>query len=231
MKVLFALMMLVNTTVSEDYRTYFDEDYVRAENFIERNGTYFEMLSETFNTDQRFLKSIIFPELIRYSYFSDLFETGALEWLYVSGGSKAADFSIGHFQMKPSFVEALEGYVSSVEPLREEYGFIVLNGSGSSFRKIRMLRLKQFFWQMIYLACFTDAIAYRFASEKFASEEERLRFYCSAYNSGFLSDAQRIRERSVLRSFPYGPKFPDSQQFVYSDLAVDYFRALAVQHH
>ena len=51
---------------------------------------------------------IVFPELIRYSLFRDYLETTMLERLYVKEGTSGADFSIGHFQMKPSFAEKIE---------------------------------------------------------------------------------------------------------------------------
>lgn len=56
--------------------------------------------------------AIVSPELIRWTAFKDFFETTALELLYVKKGKTYADFSIGHFQIKPSFVEQLEAYVS-----------------------------------------------------------------------------------------------------------------------
>lgn len=219
-------LLLLTLNAQPDFKQVFGEDHNKAVQFIQSNGTYFEMVSNRFKTDQRFLKSIIFPELIRYSQFSDLFETGALEWLYVEGGSKAADFSIGHFQMKPSFVETLEGYVSSVESLKEEYGFIILNGSGSSFRKDRIERMKQLSWQMIYLSCFAEICQHRFSKLTFSSEEDRLRFWCAAYNSGLMQDEASISSSQNKRTFPYGPKFGPENQYAYSDVAVDYFRSL-----
>lgn len=207
------------------YSKIFGEDYVRAVKYNEEHGTHFELVAKRFGIDQCFLKSIIFPELIRYSYFSDLFETGVLEWLYIEGGSKSADFSVGRFQMKPSFVEAIEGYVSSEESLKEEYGFIMLNGSGSSLRSVRLDRLKQDSWQLIYLSCFVEITEHKFLSEVFSSPEEKLRFFCSAYNSGFNQSAEEIKSKIHLKSFPYGTKYKE-EQYAYSDVAVEYFLSI-----
>ncbi len=55
--------------------------------------------------------SIVLPELIRWNALQDIMETTALELLYVEKGKDGADFSIGYFQMKPSFIENLENYV------------------------------------------------------------------------------------------------------------------------
>lgn len=209
----------------ETYSEIFGEDYERAKKYNEEHGTQFEMVANRFGTDQRFLKSIIFPELIRYSYFSDLFETGALEWLYIEGGSKSADFSVGRFQMKPSFVEAIEGYVSSEESLKEEYGFILLNGSGSPLRSLRLERLKQEHWQLIYLSCFVEITQHKFSSEVFSSVEDKLRFFCAAYNSGFMQSAAEIKSKINIKSFPYGARYSDDQ-FAYSDVALEYFLSI-----
>jgi hypothetical protein len=205
------------------YQEAFGEDYTKALEFQKKHKAHFEMVSRRFKTEARFLKSIIFPELIRYSYFRNMFETETLEWLYVSGGSKSADFSIGHFQMKPSFVEELEACVSSVESLREEYSFITLYESGSSLRSQRLERLKDLSWQLVYLACFFEVAEQRFIAEKFSSDDEKLRFYCAAYNAGFTNDAATIRIRMKQKTFPYGAAY-GTEQHSYSDIAVDYYQ-------
>jgi len=213
---------------SPDFPSVFGKDYTRAQEFMKTNGTYFEMVSKRFGNDPRFLKGIVFPELIRYSQFSDLLETGTLEWLYVEGGSKAADFSIGHFQMKPSFVETLEGFVSSEESLKEEYGFLVLNGSGSSFRKTRIDRMKDQAWQFVYLSCFFDCALKKFATEKWSSDEDKLRFIATVYNAGLHLSKDEIQKLIFFPSFPYGTKFSAQDQYAYSDVAVDYFQRLTI---
>ena len=52
--------------------------------------------------------AVVFPELVRYSALMDFMETTAVKALYQQKGVKGADFSIGRFQMKPSFVADLE---------------------------------------------------------------------------------------------------------------------------
>ena len=52
--------------------------------------------------------AVVFPEIVRYSDLEDLIQIRALKVLYVQYGRKYADFSVGHFQMKPSFIEQLE---------------------------------------------------------------------------------------------------------------------------
>jgi len=52
--------------------------------------------------------SIVFPELIRFNAIQDKIETFALQSLYVKYGKDYANFSVGPFQVKPSFAESLE---------------------------------------------------------------------------------------------------------------------------
>jgi hypothetical protein len=224
-RILFLLVVSASVAFSKpSFNKVFGDDYLKAEKYVKDHGTYFEKASAYFKVDKRFLKAVVFPELIRYSQFSDLLETHTLEWLYVEGGSKSADFSIGCFQMKPSFVETLEGLVSSDESLKEEYGFLVLNGSGSSFRKIRLARLKNEKWQFVYLCCFLETAWKHFQLFRITGEEELLRSYCAVYNAGFGHDLNTLRKRAGIPSFPYGSRYPAADQYLYSDVAVDYFR-------
>lgn len=219
------LLLSFTTATRSPYAAVFGQDYQSATDFMLQHGTEFEMVADRFGNDPRFLKSIVFPELIRYSQFSDLFETGTLEWLYVEGGSKLADFSIGYFQMKPSFAEEIEGYVSSEESLRGKYGFLVLNGSGSPIRRQRLERLMQQSWQLIYLSCFVDVMRHKFSNEVFPSQKEKLRFFASAYNLGIKHNAEEIQKNSSAHIFPYGSKYGDNQH-CYAEIAVDYFGQL-----
>ena len=71
--------------------------------------------------------AIAFPEIIRYNAFSDLIEITSNRILYINGGKTASDFSIGLFQMKPSFVEDLENYVANSEKLEKYKNIQILN--------------------------------------------------------------------------------------------------------
>ena len=64
-----------------------------------------------FHHENDFVTAIVYPELLRYNYIQDFIETSGLELIYMRYGAKTADFSIGHFQMKPSFAEHIEKYI------------------------------------------------------------------------------------------------------------------------
>jgi hypothetical protein len=98
--------------------------------------------------------AIVFPEMIRWSAFNDFIETAAVEQLYVRQGKAVADFSIGHFQMKPSFIEDLEQYVSEHPYLRAAQSVVITERDLRKARTLRISRMKTFDWQLRYAHAF-----------------------------------------------------------------------------
>ncbi len=98
--ILLHLLLSFSTTEKAAYEVIFAEDYKSALNYLRQNSQAFKASASTYGHSPELLTSIVFPELVRYSIISDLVETSALEYIYLSGGSGAADFSIGRFQMK-----------------------------------------------------------------------------------------------------------------------------------
>lgn len=200
----------------------YGSDYSSAVRFMSNNNEKFKKICEENKTNLKICKAIVFPELIRYSYLSDLFETVALEMVYVNGGSKAADFSIGNFQMKPSFIEKMEEYVTSHSALRK-YVSIIKYDSGSSVRAQRLARMKNLDWQIKYVCCFYDLCANKFSSEKFSKDADKVKFYSTAYNTGFNQTAEDIKKKFKNKFFPYGTGKPNVEQHPYCEVAVYYF--------
>ncbi len=87
-----------------NYKAHYSEDYENAVQFLKDNKNIFNKASRTYGIEEKALKAVVFPELMRYNLLQNLIETEALELLYIQAGSKQIDFSIGNFQMKPSFV-------------------------------------------------------------------------------------------------------------------------------
>lgn len=218
----FVLLFLTSTDV--DYEKKYGSDYKTAVKFMTDNTAKFKKVCDDHKVDIKICKAIVFPELIRYSYLSDLFETVALEWVYVNGGSKAADFSIGNFQMKPSFVENMEVYVSAHGALKE-YEYITKYDSGSSVRAQRIVRMKNVDWQIKYVACFYDLCGDKFKTEKFNTDDEKVKFYATAYNSGYNQTAESIKKKFKNKYFPYGPG-KEVEQYPYCDVSLFYFKKM-----
>ncbi len=172
------LLIILLITSDFDYQKIFGSDYQDALKFCKQNKVAIRNMSAKYQTDTAVVVSMIFPELIRYSLFKDFFETAALELVYVNYGEKYADFSIGQFQMKPSFVEKLEKYLKQ-SSLKVKYPNICQynSTSESQIRQERVQRLKFLDWQLIYVNCLYDVVSEKFKNIIWKSKEEKINHY------------------------------------------------------
>ncbi len=159
------------------------------------------------------------PELLRYNELDNLIETRALELLYVQRGPQLADFSIGNYQMKPSFIEKLEEEICSSAILEKKYGWVTDLGTlhEKEKRAMRLENIQQPEYQKAYLnAFFLWAVtAYQLDS---LSLDDKIVFVASAYNLGFGYNKEEIISYSFKQYFPYGRNFK-GQQYAYGQLA------------
>jgi hypothetical protein len=168
------------------------------------------------------LVSIIFPEKIRYSILKDYFETEALSLGYVEFGSNYVDFSIGDFQIKPSFIEKIDSVLKSDSVLERKYNSLILKpNSKENVRKEIVMRLKNMQFQVDYVCAFYDICLKHFALTSI-SKHEKIRFLATAFNHGFLRPKTEIEEYINKPYFPYGALFP-GKQYAYSDVSVYFF--------
>ncbi|MBN2612959.1 MAG: hypothetical protein JXB00_15495 [Bacteroidales bacterium] len=217
------LSLFINNQIN--YRTEFTFDYDWAVKFMTDNKELFLEKSQKYKTDNAIITSVVFPELIRYSIFKNYFETKGLELIYVQHGKDYADYSIGYFQMKPSFVEMLEDYVISNDSLLRIYSHIISfkHHKPAKIRSERIARLKNIEWQVEYLNCFFSVARHRFPDVDMGNSEEKIRFYATAYNHGFDKPAGEIRRWTIVAIFPYGMN-SKARQHVYSDISVHYYK-------
>jgi hypothetical protein len=162
--------------------------------------------------------AIVAPEVSRYDVLMDFFEVKGLQRKYVADGS--CDYSVGYFQMKPSFVESLEKEVSANKRLYRKYGKRLAYGKGSA-REIRALRLERLCdvkWQITYLAVFVDVVRLRTAGWGLKSSAEKVRCWATLYNAGFYLSKQRVGQRQGVKQFPRG-----TTEFNYSAVAVELY--------
>ncbi len=165
--------------------------------------------------------AVAFPEIIRYNAFQDLIESSANKILYIEGGKEVANFSVGLFQMKPSFIEDLESYISKTESLKRFSSIIITGVSESKIREERFRRLENTQWQFRYLNIFWYVANEKYKDMKFTDDSERLRLYASAYNCGFLKSDEFIENMIYKEIFPYGAKYK-GEQVAFSDLSNEF---------
>lgn len=164
--------------------------------------------------------AIAFPEILRYNAFSDLIETTSNRLLYINGGKTISDFSIGLFQMRPSFVEDLENYVANSEKLQKYKNIQILNKTEEKTREERVNRLEDFHWQLRYLKVFCDVMEDKYSPILFENNKDKLRFYATAYNFGFLRPEKMITNFQNTKTFPYGINKKNALRF--ADFSIDF---------
>lgn len=196
-----------------------------------------------FGLDHRIAESVVFPEMIRYGAFRDQMETLAVRGTYIRNGIKGFNYSIGRFQMKPSFVEDLEKrWMKS--PYARQYDAWFITDDSQIVRRERMERMTDELWQCVYVAMFLKLLYLDYGSEDKEgniirqgidqlSEEEQLRIAATAYNRGCrwsspgTGDLESISSGTRERHF-HMAVFPSAktQYFCYSDIAIEHFNAL-----
>ena len=167
---LFVFLSSRQTKAQELAADQFGSDYKKAEQWLQTTASHWDQMAlEGYNIP--LAKAIIFPELLRYNQLRDKLELFGLQVLYIQFGKDYADFSIGPFQMKPSFAELIEQSGKNV--------------SNNTTRKDRIDLLNTTAGQFIYLRRFLQWMDKTYAGKPWHSMEEKIRFYATAYNAGF----------------------------------------------
>lgn len=156
------------------------------DNFHSLFNKYFEMAD-----DQLLASAIVFPELLRYSKLRDKIEAEALKTLYVQYGAQYANFSIGPFQMKPSFAEKLEK-----ECLEFQLGHYLATDTlpTCEARQNRVKRLSSNEGQITYLQTFIKTMNQKFDTYSFRSPTEKVELYATAYQMGYWANIDNIKK-------------------------------------
>lgn len=193
-----------------------------------------------FDIDPLIAESVVWPEVERYSGMQDIVETTANYGTYVLTG-RGPDFSIGLFQMKPSFVENLEkAWMRS--GLAREYELWFDTADNATARRVRISRMRKEEWQVIYLGVFMRLLYSSYGSYNKNGErtqdgletlpvEEQVRLAATAYNRGCVwtapgyGDIGRLREHAAEKHFNYAliPS-PDTPRYCYASLAWEHYQ-------
>jgi hypothetical protein len=222
---LFLLLLCAAPGTAEDFPSLFGSHYTAAMTLVRQRQTEWTAGLRSLGADPSLLIPVVFPELLRRSILREGLESLGLATLYVSAGSRAADFSVGGFQMKPSFAERLEdalaGMPSLPAGLRPLLG-VRDAGDGRAQRAERYQRLRGEQWQLLYLAGFGLVVDAIFPPDG-TGDEGRIRFLAAAYNHGFWQSRGEIGSAAGLRLFPNGGLPGVGQQYRYADVAVDFY--------
>lgn len=228
LKLILIAFVFVSFTkpVTNDYKKDFGNDYTRAIQWLQLNSKGIEQAASLFNIPARNLKAIVFPELIRYNTVYDAIEINSLKYLYVSEGKEYADFSVGNFQMKPSFAEMVEADANQYldAGFLQHSGFDKLKDIADNevTRRARITRIASTQQQLIYLCTFYKICDVKFADRSFASANEKIKFYATCYNAGYRRSYEDILAVQKKKYFHTG-KFFTTASYNYADISNYYF--------
>ena len=197
----------------------------------------------SFHVDPLIAESVVWPEMERYSRLKDLMETTANYGAYVTTG-KGPDYSIGQFQMKPSFVEELEkAWMRS--GLARQYDLWFDTDNTATARRIRITRLQKEEWQVIYVGVFLRLLYASYGSFNKKGEhtqdgletlpvQEQVRLAATAYNRGVVwaapgyGDLSALEEHAREKHFHYAlipSRF--TRRYCYATLALKHYKKIA----
>ena len=212
------------TAFSMNYAHEFGTDWKQAVAYAnEHQAEWIEVFRE-FGVAPRVASAIVFPELIRYSRWQDEIESAAVGAFYVIGGRSQANFSIGRFQMKPSFAEEVEAEWNK-SPLSVELGFKFNLRDDADARRHRVSRLSSDEGQCRYLAMFVRLQLLRNPEIATLPAEEQVRLLATAYNRSFSASLIQLKAMQKERNFYTDMIRTHSTRFYsYSDIALAYYR-------
>ena len=220
-QLILSFILTTANTEQTDFKKVFGNDYTDGLEYINEISVEFKQVCEQYEVAPDLVFAMVFPETVRYSKFKDFFETAALELVYIEMGSEYVDFSIGHFQMKPSFAEKLERTIQQNEALKQLANSLQYTSvKEEEIRKQRLTRLKQERWQMLYAVAFTKQFMVNYWLEN-TGDAEKLKLLATAYNAPFGCDIQALLKRSEYTYFPYGTR-TNMPQYRYADVSEFY---------
>lgn len=197
----------------------YPRDMARANQFVREREQQLTRAFQEHGGTPELLCSIVFPEILRFSILRDSIETSANEVFYIQMGSDYSNFSIGPFQMKPSFAEYIEreSRRSGIMP-----NVSVADAESSVTRRIRLSRLTQIDGAKDYLVAFEKLMRHRFPEVFLKPQSEQVLFLASAYNAGPHLTRNEIHANQHRKCYPHGCRASD---FAYAEIAQAWFES------
>lgn len=227
MRNLFAFLLFIGLfrsawSQSENYQILFGDDWKKAEIFERENRNWIEPLLAKNHIPYKLAVGIVFPELVRYSALKDKMEIGLLKTLYVNLGNDYADFSIGIFQMKPSFAETIRDESPTYLGRRSGITFktVAAYDDIKDYRKSIIKDLEDPESQVIYLISFIQICEKKFNLNRL-EELSLLKFLATAYNFGIDKKALEIVHMTDKKFF--STKLISADKYSYADISIFWY--------
>jgi hypothetical protein len=204
---------------SLNYKEIFGEDWQKAEKFLSENKLWMKPAAEKLGIPYEVAEAVVFPELVRYSALRDKIEITLLKALYINLGQDYANFSIGQFQVKPSFAEKVREFAAS-SPGRKIKNLFKRDYEKDNIRDFRssmVADLEDPVSEWNYVLAFFLISDKRFEL-KGREVESKIIFLATAYNYGFYRTKDEI-EKMTGRKF-FNTKLFSDYNYSYSDIAL-----------
>jgi hypothetical protein len=219
---LFFSCLVKTFSQSPDYQEIFGSNWDKALAFENENKSWMRTILERNHIPYYIAVAVVFPELVRYSALRDKMEITLLKTLYINLGDQYANFSIGQFQIKPSFAELIRKDAPSA--LGRKSGIIFMQPEEfeniSDYRKTIVADLENAESEFKYVAAFYKICEKKFRINKMA-ERERLRFLATAYNYGLNKTEDEIRNMMDKKYF--NTKLIRTQNYAYAEVALFWY--------
>lgn len=207
---------------SLDYREIFGSDWEKAELFVTQNRVWMEPKLKKYHVSYPVAIAVLFPELVRYSALRDKIEITLLKSLYINLGEEYANFSIGHFQMKPSFAAKIHENVTGLMGTKAGKMF----KGKSEFDDIKSYRasivsdLENMETQLNYLIAFIKICEKKFDLQ-LKNEDYIVRFLATAYNYGFWFAKEQVQKMDGEKYFR--TTILKTESYSYSDVSLFWY--------
>jgi hypothetical protein len=215
---------------SINYQDVFGDDWKKALIFEKENRSWMEPLLAKNHIPYPVAIAVIFPELVRYSALRDKMEITLLKALYINLGQDYANFSIGHFQMKPSFAELIREQTGAIHGLKSGVSFKAKSDYEDIkiFRKSIVADLEDPRTEFNYLIGFLKICEKKFKTNR-KDEITRLKFLATAYNYGIDKNTEQIE--NMLNNKSFNTKLFKTENYSYADVSLYWYRNFVINNY
>jgi hypothetical protein len=214
-----AIVPVISIYAQPDYPEIFGNDWQKALTFLDENKAWIKPALNKNNITYSEAVSVVFPELVRYSALRDKMEITLLKTLYRNLGDDYADFSVGVFQVKPSFAERI-----IEESQRSRFGKLFKTRDEFEndylFRASIIGDLEDPEREFRYVIAFIKICDKKFRIN-WEDGASKVKFLATAYNTGFWKSEEEIRTMADKKFF--NTKLFKTENYSYADISLFWY--------
>jgi hypothetical protein len=205
-----------------NYPEIFGDDWKQAVAFEKENKAWMEAVLTRNQISYPLAIAVIFPELVRYSALRDKMEVTLLKALYINMGDDYANFSIGVFQMKPSFAGIIREQMYTVLNRKSE----IIFKRQSEYNDIKDFRisiisdLEDPKTQLNYLIGFLKICEENYRTN-LKDEVSNVKFLATVYNYGIDKTPDQI-ESMIDKKF-FNTRLYKTENYCYADVSLFWY--------